>query len=731
MLVLALAAGGCALRGAALPAVPEPVAGFAQAYPAGSERRTAAEFLVENLPPGDAVALGRAGLAEHLEYAFLAREAMPWGGQVPFDLFLRYVLPHRVAQERVQPWRRQLFETLVPLLAGAPDIRAAALTVNRWCFFQAGFSTSARWDQGPVDTWTRGVGRCEELSILFVDAARAVGIPARTCYTPYWRHSDDNHLWAEFWDGTGWQYLGSGEPESLPGLAWFSPHLPKAGLLLATAYGGLRPGEDPGDPVYADRPGFLLLNRTAAYAPTGRLRLEVAGADGRPADNATALVHVFNYGHFAAVARITGEPGQPGELELGGGDYLVCAAREGKADCAFAAVEPGRTSTVRLALDGRRLPQGERRMDFAVDPDRSAATAADFARAEAAAAPLRAGLEAERKARLESFAALAARAAGGADSPLGRVLAEAGGNAPELLRGLGLAKAQGPERFEAAAALAAVMPAKDRAMASGPSLAADAGLALDARAGLKAAGLLEYGDEVFVRWVLPGRILFEQFSHWREKLAARVAGWAGGARDARGLALRVNRLLAGLPRIPARGRGVAMTPGQVLDAGGWQYPDELLVLGGALLRSLGVPARLHPDQDWLEFYDGAAWLPLFPGEPDRLSDTRGTADAAAFYGPHARVEVRFVRAGEALSEEQAQYYRDFAVCRLLDPGYFAMLEDPGLSWEDGRAVLDLPPGEYLLTSGARDGQGRPLVRSRALDLKPGETRSLELSLDPE
>ncbi len=146
-----LGAGGCAQRRV----------GFADRYAAGSEQQEAARFLVDNLPPGDTVALDDAALAEHLAYAFLAREAMPWGRQIPFDLFLRYVLPPRVTQERAQPWRRQLFETLVPLLARISDIRAAALAVNRWCFAMAGFSTSARWDQGPADTWTRGLGRCE------------------------------------------------------------------------------------------------------------------------------------------------------------------------------------------------------------------------------------------------------------------------------------------------------------------------------------------------------------------------------------------------------------------------------------------------------------------------------------------------------------------------------------------------------------------------------------------
>ena len=180
-----LAAGGCALRGTA-PA-PGP-ADFVARYPAGSEEREAARFLADNLPPGDAASLDAADLAENLDYAFLARRSLPWGRQVPFDLFLRYVLPHRVTQERLEPWRREYFSTLAPLLAGSADIRSAALAVNRWCFAQAGFATSSRWDQGPQDTRARGLGRCEELAILFVDAARSVGIPARPCWTPAWRH---------------------------------------------------------------------------------------------------------------------------------------------------------------------------------------------------------------------------------------------------------------------------------------------------------------------------------------------------------------------------------------------------------------------------------------------------------------------------------------------------------------------------------------------------------------
>lgn len=47
-------------------------------------------------------------LAENLDYAFLAREAMPWGKTVPWDTFLHYVLPHRTSQEPFQSHRAML-----------------------------------------------------------------------------------------------------------------------------------------------------------------------------------------------------------------------------------------------------------------------------------------------------------------------------------------------------------------------------------------------------------------------------------------------------------------------------------------------------------------------------------------------------------------------------------------------------------------------------------------------
>lgn len=64
-------------------------------------------------------------------------------------------------------------------------------------------------------------GRCGEQSVFTVTALRAVGIPARQCYTPRWVHTDSNHAWVEAWIDGKWHYMGASEPEAELDVAWF------------------------------------------------------------------------------------------------------------------------------------------------------------------------------------------------------------------------------------------------------------------------------------------------------------------------------------------------------------------------------------------------------------------------------------------------------------------------------------------------------------------------------
>src|SRR5260221_6792977 len=52
---------------------------------------------------------------------------------------------------------------------------------------------------------------CSGLSIILVDACRAVGVPARVAGTPLWQDNSGNHTWVEVWDRQ-WKFVGAAEP---------------------------------------------------------------------------------------------------------------------------------------------------------------------------------------------------------------------------------------------------------------------------------------------------------------------------------------------------------------------------------------------------------------------------------------------------------------------------------------------------------------------------------------
>ena len=68
-----------------------------------------------------------------------------------------------------------------------------------------------------------GLASCTGLSILLVDACRALGIPARIVGCPLWVNKRGNHTWVEVWDEGVWKFTGAAEYDS-KGLnrGWFA-----------------------------------------------------------------------------------------------------------------------------------------------------------------------------------------------------------------------------------------------------------------------------------------------------------------------------------------------------------------------------------------------------------------------------------------------------------------------------------------------------------------------------
>lgn len=175
----------------------------------------AAVFLVEGIPASDLRALRRDFLLENLRLALQAREGFPWAKAVPDEVFLNDVLPYAVFDEPRDPWRADLHKACAPLVAGCTTASEAAQQLNRGLFplLKVRYHTGRRRpNQSPRESIESGMASCTGLSILLVDACRAVGIPARGAGTPRWTNKAGNHTWAEVWD-QGWHFTGAAEPD--------------------------------------------------------------------------------------------------------------------------------------------------------------------------------------------------------------------------------------------------------------------------------------------------------------------------------------------------------------------------------------------------------------------------------------------------------------------------------------------------------------------------------------
>jgi len=204
-----------------------------EAAEAATERSLS--FLLENMPPWDVFnkgALMKAQLPLTVKLALQVRSSFSWAADVPEDVWMDYVLPYANVNEARGHWRSMLLELLTGHIANATwqasTLQEVAEIVNRrvWSLLRRPGEAPIHYKENstflmvddPMSIIALGYGSCTGLSILYIDALRSVGVPARLVGTPFWRGVGKNHDWVEIWLGPG-QGL-DGEPwifsESLP-----------------------------------------------------------------------------------------------------------------------------------------------------------------------------------------------------------------------------------------------------------------------------------------------------------------------------------------------------------------------------------------------------------------------------------------------------------------------------------------------------------------------------------
>jgi hypothetical protein len=186
--------------------------------------REGMEFLILNMPNRDLNSLSAEFLLENVRHAYRAWNESPWKEAVPKHVFLNDVLPYASVTERRDQWRKDFFERFMPLVkeASAPGEAAAVLNQKIFPLLKVKYSTKRqRADQSPLQSIDTGLASCTGLSVLLIDACRAVGVPARFAGTPLWSDRSGNHSWVEVWDD-GWHFTGAAEPTGIElDRAWF------------------------------------------------------------------------------------------------------------------------------------------------------------------------------------------------------------------------------------------------------------------------------------------------------------------------------------------------------------------------------------------------------------------------------------------------------------------------------------------------------------------------------
>ncbi|GAB6009152.1 transglutaminase domain-containing protein [Dysgonomonas reticulitermitis] len=285
-----------------------------------TEQREALEFLYAYMPLSDLADYDGDYFLGQVDAAFNARECFDWGKKIPDDIFRHFVLVYRVNNENLDTARQVFFGELKDRVKGL-TMEQAVLEVNHWCHEKVTYRGTDGRTSSPLALVKTSWGRCGEESTFTTAALRAVGIPARQCYTPRWVHTDDNHAWVEAWVDGKWHYIGACEPEPELDVAWFSAPVKRA-MMVHTNVFGLYNGPEEKN-VQTEL--YSIINLLGNYTETRDVKVKVVDEKGIPVEGATVKFNVYNYAEFYPIATATTDSEGTASIVSGMGDLFVWA----------------------------------------------------------------------------------------------------------------------------------------------------------------------------------------------------------------------------------------------------------------------------------------------------------------------------------------------------------------------------------------------------------------------
>ena len=639
------------------------------------------------------------------------RTESPWCRDVPEDVFIHFVATPRVNNEPLADAWPVFRAALADRLAGK-SAHDAVLETNYWCCETATYQTSDERTLGPLGVLASGNGRCGEESTYLVTALRANGIPARQMYTPLWAHCDDNHAWVEAYVDGEWCYLGACEPEEELNRGWFTAASGRAMLVHTRLFSDYGCDFDHDHATLAREGSQVIVNQTAAYGPTVTLTVTVRDEAGAPVRDAYVRLTLVNSAAWGDIAHLITDGDGRAQIVIGEGTLRAIAATDtAMGDAIFSTLD---TDHVELTLHAVDIAAGATWHEFDVHApaDHPAPSCPLTPEQVASGRAKKHAADQMRTERVAGFVETARNLAaehGHAEDGCLPYYENAFANAPEVDRFL---SGEGADRAE----LLSTLTVKDfrdldadvlEDHLEGARLMHDAALAY-----LEREGASETAEDLYIKYVLCPRALFEQLSAYRTFF--RDVFSDDEVDRFREDPMRVWELIRERTSFTASEnvKKLSGTPrGAYLSCQGTPVTQHVLFV--AICRTFGIPARINPVDRSMEFYRDGAFVAVETAQKTVDVTFVSDADPAPAYfnaWSVAHLEENVTVAGTlALGFESLDYW--------------------GRTVENGRCTLAVPEGDYRLTCATRLPNGDVQANERTFTVGPnGTDEPIELAL---
>lgn len=657
------------------------------------EETEALKFLYAYMPYSDLADYDGNFFLDQVKYAFKARDFFSWGKTVPEDIFRHFVLVYRVNNENLDTARMFIFNEIKDRIKDM-SMYDAALEVNHWCHEKVCYRASDSRTSAPLATIRTSFGRCGEESTFTVTALRAVGIPARQCYTPRWAHTDDNHAWVEVWVDGKWYFLGACEPDAKLDMGWFAAPSTRCMMVHTNAFGKYKGDEE----INFRGELFSKINMLPNYTDTKKITVTVTDESGNPVENAKVKFKLYNYAEYYPISSSETDKDGKASLTTGLGDLLIWASKDGKYD--YAKIDVRESDAITLKLN--RISGTEYEEDFDIVPPAGKPVTTNVTPDEADKNNKRLSYEDSlRNAYLKTFPT---------DEEIAKIINEnlTAEQIHEIVK-----KSEGNYKEIIAFMDAHAEKNENLFLYDFIKSLSDKDLR-DCEAVTINQHIMEYDGkypvEVFKKGILPARIEVEMIRPWRQFLNENL-GKILGATPSYSAILEWTKA-----NIETDNEGnyfnCPISPRGVFEL---RHADSRSrdIFFVAACRSLNIPAYLDNATRQIFVYDNNEWQIV------AMEDAKPAAKTG-----------KLVLKYNGTTELKPQYWTHYTIAKFEDGDFttFDYEDDPRVA--EFPVELELEEGYYMLSTGNRYSDGEVLSHLVFFNLKQGETTEQELTIKP-